>query len=54
MIFLSDGERALQDRQSEYLPENTICILDLLHVLERLWMVAWCFFDERTQKCQAR
>jgi hypothetical protein len=50
VIFLSDGERALQDRQSEYLPENTICILDLFHVLERLWKVAWCFFDERTQK----
>jgi hypothetical protein len=53
VIFLSDGERALQDRQSEYLPENTICILDLFHVLERLWKVAWCFFDERTQKRRA-
>jgi hypothetical protein len=53
VIFLSDGERALQDRQSEYLPENTICILDLFHVLERLWKVAWCFFDERTQKREA-
>src|ERR1700739_75804 len=53
VVFLSDGERALHDRQSEYLPENTICILDLFHVLERLWKVAWCFFDERTQKRQA-
>jgi hypothetical protein len=53
VIFLSDGERALQDRQSEYLPENTICILDLFHVLERLWKVAWCFFDERTEKRHA-
>ena len=53
MIFLSDGERALQDRQSEYLPENTVCILDLFHVMERLWKVAWCFFDERTQKRKA-
>lgn len=53
VVFLSDGERALQDRQSEYLPENTICILDLFHVMERLWKVAWCFFDERTQKRKA-
>ncbi|MGZ3392278.1 MAG: ISKra4 family transposase [Isosphaeraceae bacterium] len=53
VIFLSDGERALHDRQGEYLPENTICILDLFHVLERLWKVAWCFFDERAQKRQA-
>jgi hypothetical protein len=50
VIFLSDGERALHDRQREYLPEDTICILDLFHVLERLWKVAWCFFEERTQK----
>jgi hypothetical protein len=50
VIFLSDGERALHDRQSKYLPEKTICILDLFHVMERLWKVAWCFFEERTQK----
>src|SRR5436309_12385410 len=50
VIFLSDGEHALQDRQSEYLPEDTVCILDLFHVLERLWKVAWCLFDEKTQK----
>ncbi|HEY2012732.1 MAG TPA: ISKra4 family transposase [Bryobacteraceae bacterium] len=53
VIFLSDGERALHDRQSEYLPENTICILDLFHVMERLWKVAWCFFEEGTQKREA-
>jgi hypothetical protein len=53
VIFLSDGERALQDRQSEYLPEDTICILDLFHVMERLWKVAWCFFEEKTQKREA-
>jgi hypothetical protein len=53
VIFLSDGERALHDRQGEYLPENTICILDLFHVMERLWKVAWCFFEEKTQKREA-
>ena len=47
------GNGALHDRQSEYLPENTVCILDLFHVMERLWKVAWCFFDERTQKHKA-
>jgi hypothetical protein len=50
VIFLSEGEQALHDRQSEYLPEKTVCILDLFHVLERLWKVAWCFFEEKTQK----
>jgi hypothetical protein len=53
VIFLSDGERALHDRQSEYLPEETVCILDLFHVMERLWKVAWCFFEEGTQKHEA-
>jgi hypothetical protein len=53
VIFLSDGERALHDRQSEYLPENTVCILDLFHVMERLWKAAWCFFDEKAQKHEA-
>jgi hypothetical protein len=53
VIFLSDGERALHDRQGEYLPEDTVCILDLFHVMERLWKVAWCFFEEKTQKHEA-
>src|SRR3954462_14970150 len=53
VIFLSDGERALHDRQGEYLPENTVCILDLFHVMERLWKVAWCFFEEKAQRREA-
>jgi hypothetical protein len=53
VVFLSDGERALHDRQREYLPENVTCILDLLHVMERLWKLAWCLFDEKKQKAQA-
>jgi hypothetical protein len=53
VIFLSDGERALHDRQGEYLPEDTVCILDLFHVLERLWKVAWCLFEEKTEKREA-
>jgi hypothetical protein len=53
LVFLSDGERALHDRQGEYLPDNAICILDLYHVMERLWKVAWCFFDEKDEKKEA-
>jgi hypothetical protein len=53
LIFLSDGERALHDRQGEYLPEGATCILDLFHVMERLWKAAWCFFEESTQKREA-
>jgi hypothetical protein len=53
VIFLSDGERALHDRQSEYLPEDTVCILDLYHVMERLWKVTWCLFEEKAQRREA-
>jgi hypothetical protein len=53
VIFLSDGERALHDRQGEYLPEDTACILDLFHVMERLWKVAWCLFEEKAEKREA-
>ncbi len=53
LIFLSDGERALHDRQGEYLPEDATCVLDLFHVMERLWKAAWCFFDESTEKREA-
>jgi hypothetical protein len=53
-VFLSDGERALHDRQGEYLPEDAVCILDLFHVMERLWKAAWCFFDEATEKPEAQ
>jgi hypothetical protein len=53
VVFLSDGERALHDRQDEYLPENVTCILDLYHVMEKLWKAAWCFFDEASQKREA-
>ena len=32
---------------------STTRIAESTDVLERLWKVAWCFFDERTQKRQA-
>ncbi len=50
VVFLSDGERALQEHQGAFLPEGVICVLDLYHVLEHLWKAAWCFFNERTEK----
>lgn len=54
VVFLSDGELALHDRQEEYLPENATCILDLFHVMEYLWKAAWCFFNETSQKSEAK
>ncbi len=45
VICLMDGERALWDAQAVYFPE-AVGVLDLFHVLERLWAVAHCFHKE--------
>jgi hypothetical protein len=45
VVCLLDGERALWDAQRVYFPE-AVGILDLFHVLERLWAVAHCFHKE--------
>lgn len=52
VIFLSDGERALWEKQREYFPW-AIGILDLFHVLERLWLAAHCLHREGTAEAQA-
>ena len=44
-----DGERALWEAQRVYFSE-AVGILDLFHVLERLWAVAHCFHREGTRE----
>jgi hypothetical protein len=45
VVCLLDGERALWEAQEVYFPE-AVGILDLFHVLERLWAAAHCFHEE--------
>lgn len=45
VICLLDGERALWEMQREHFA-GAVGILDLFHVLERLWAVAHCFHAE--------
>jgi hypothetical protein len=45
VICLMDGERSLWDMQREHFP-GAVGILDLFHVLERLWAAAHCFHKE--------
>jgi hypothetical protein len=45
MVCLLDGERALWDLYREDLPW-AVGILDLFHVLEKLWQAAYCFHPE--------
>ena len=45
LVCLMDGEAALWGVQREWLP-RAVGILDLFHVLERLWHAAYCFHPE--------
>jgi hypothetical protein len=45
VIFVSDGERALWEKQREYFPW-AIGVLDIFHVLEHLWRAAHCLHQE--------
>ena len=49
MVFLSDGQESLWQARAEYLPEqNSVDILDLLHVTPRLWQAAHVFHPEKS------
>lgn len=51
LVCLMDGEASLRDVQREWLP-RAIGILDLFHVLERLWGVAYCFHAEKSRAAE--
>ena len=51
VVCLLDGERALWDMQREHFPD-AVGILDLFHVLERLWAVAHCFHGEGSDEAR--
>ncbi len=51
VVCLMDGERALWAEQQEWLP-RCIGILDLYHVMERLWQCAYCFHREGSAKAE--
>jgi hypothetical protein len=51
-ICLLDGERALWDMRAVFW-ENTVGILDIFHVLQRLWRVATCVHGEETPEAEA-
>jgi hypothetical protein len=51
VICLLDGERSLWDAQRVYFPE-AVGILDLFHVLERLWAVAHSFHTEGSDEAK--
>jgi hypothetical protein len=51
VICLMDGQQSLWFCQRRYLPD-AIGILDILHVLERLWEAAHCFHQESSVEAE--
>jgi hypothetical protein len=52
IVFLSDGQEALWEARSRWLPERAVDILDLLHVTPRLWRAAHVFYKEGSQEAE--
>jgi hypothetical protein len=46
LVCLLDGEAGLWDMHREWMP-RAVGILDLFHVLEKLWAAAYCFLPEQ-------
>ena len=54
-VAITDGERALQQRLDKSLAAvmaTFVVILDFIHVLEKLWKVAYCFYAEESQEAK--
>ncbi len=52
VVCLMDGERGLWEAQRQWLPPETVGILDLYHVLEHLWTAAYCFAGEGSRQAE--
>lgn len=52
VVCVMDGERALWKKLTAWVL-GVVCILDLFHVLERLWQAAHCFHPEGSDAAQA-
>jgi hypothetical protein len=51
VVCVMDGERALWKKLLALVP-GIVCILDLFHVLERLWQAAHCFHPEGSDEAK--
>ena len=56
IVALCDGEAALWSKVTELMKTvgvAIVCILDLFHVMERLWSAAYCFHREGSDEAKA-
>lgn len=52
LVCLLDGEAALWSMRNQWLG-SSVGILDIFHVLERLWLVAHCLHPEKSREAEA-
>lgn len=52
VVCVMDGERGLWSLLKLYLP-MAVCVLDIFHVMERLWQAAYCFYPEGSEQAKA-
>jgi len=52
VVCVMDGERSLWKKLTAWIV-GVVCILDIFHVLERLWQAAHCFHPEGSEGAQA-
>ena len=54
LVHLSDGQVSLETDRNAYLPcdENTVDVLDLMHVIPRLWQAAYVFHMEGSEAAE--
>lgn len=51
VICVMDGERALWTRLKDHV-KKVVCILDIFHVLQRLWTAAECFCEPESEEAR--
>ncbi len=51
VVCVMDGDRSLWSMLAQFVA-GVVCILDIYHVLERLWDAAYCFFPEGSKEAK--
>lgn len=54
VVFVSDGEQALEQRADEHFEGfSFVSVLDLMHATPRLWEAAYCFHEEGSKAAES-
>ena len=51
LVCIMDGQRSLWHMQEEWFP-RAVCIVDIFHVIEKLWEIAYCFHKQGSRDAE--